>query len=88
MSDKVPTDYDKSDGWSDEQGCECCPHCGDPWSMNGGMQGPAFDTDGRKYDYYTNADPTQTPLFCRECWSELDKNRKQQENQTLTEWSE
>jgi len=82
----LPTDYDKEDGFSNEKGCEICPHCGSPWSMNGGNQGSAFDKQGREYEFYINTDPAKGPFFCADCWPELETNQKQSENKTLGEF--
>jgi hypothetical protein len=87
MSDPTPSDYETADGWSDEQGCEICPHCGSPWSWNGGMVGPAYSQNGTEYDYYTNADANKGPFFCEGCWTELESNRKAQENRALGEFA-
>ena len=86
MTDTVPSDYDDADGWSDEHNCECCPHCEEPWSMNGGMQGPAVDSRGVEKELYIEIDPSNGPIFCKDCWEELDTNRKQQNHATLGEF--
>lgn len=79
----LPSDYDKDDGWNDTKGCDQCPHCETIWSMNGGMQGPAYDSTGQRYKIYLDSDPADGPFFCQECWNELKTNRKRANNQTL-----
>lgn len=83
MSEPTTDDYDKSDGWSDEQGCEICPHCELLYSGNGGYMGTVYDSRGRQYEHFYDTDPGQGPFFCPDCFEELDTNRKAAENATL-----
>lgn len=82
----TPNDYDASDGWDDEEGAECCPHCGQVWHMESGAKGPVFTNDGREYEYYTESDPGDGPFFCADCYADLDANRKRQQHRTLGEF--
>lgn len=87
MSDTLPEDYNGSDGWNDDQGCEQCPHCGTLYSPNSGHIGPVYDSAGREYEYYLDTDPGNGPFFCPDCWPELEANRKQAANHTLGEFA-
>jgi hypothetical protein len=82
------SDYDRSDGWNANRGLNLCPHCERLYSGNGGYIGPVFNQDGREFETYFDTDPSKGPWFCKSCWTELERNQKQDENRTLTEWSE
>jgi hypothetical protein len=86
MTEPTPQDYDSEDGWDDDHGIEQCPHCECIWSGNGGMLGPAFTQDGRKFELYLDASPGEGPFFCEDCWQELRINERQQANATLGEY--
>jgi len=87
MTEKTPDDYDTDDGWNDQQGSEQCPHCESVWSFNGGMEGPAYRSDGTSYDFYSQADVGNGPFFCEDCWPDLEANRKRAENQSLGDFA-
>lgn len=84
----LPNDYDPSDGFNDSKGCEQCPHCNRIYSSNGGYIGPVYDQQGTRYEFWHDTNPSESPFFCPDCWEELDANRKREENESLTEWSE
>jgi len=83
----VPSDYDKGDGFNEDNGLWECPRCGVIYSGNGGYIGPVYDQQGHEYDTYLDTTPGQGPWFCADCWAELEVNQKQAENATLGRWS-
>jgi len=84
MSDATPSDYEVEDGLNDGA-IDQCPHCGQSLYPHD-HSGPVYDPNGREYHGIMDTDPKDGPFFCRECWRELDANRKQQENQTLGDY--
>ena len=88
MTDDNPTpdDYDKSDGFNEQNGIEECPHCGVHYSGNGGHLGEVYDTNGRQYEQIYDSNPGDGPFFCSDCWDELEANRRAQENHGLTDY--
>lgn len=82
----IPQDYDKDDGYDDEQGFEKCPHCGQKLGTETGHLGTVYDQRGREYEHFHNTDPGQGPFFCPDCWPELERNEKQSENTALEEF--
>jgi len=87
QSQPLPSDYDAEDGFNDETGTDCCPHCERDFSMNGGLQGPCYDQSGQRYTIYLDSDPADAPFFCAECWRELQVNKKQDENHNLGDFA-
>ena len=86
MTDEIPDDYDRDDGWSDSKGVEMCPDCQVIFSPNGGYTGAVYDQQGRRFEHYSDTDPMGGPFFCPDCWELLDANKKQAEHQTLGEF--
>jgi len=87
MTGTLPDDYDKADGFNDQQGIEQCPHCETVYSPNGGYAGPVYDQRGREFEYHIDTEPGQGPFFCEDCWPELATNQKQAENQSLGDFA-
>jgi len=86
MTDAIPSDYDSRDGIGDGA-IDICAHCERSLHPHD-YSGTVYDTDGREYDHITDTDPNNRPFFCGDCWEELERNRNQQENATLGEWSQ
>jgi len=87
MTQTLPDDYDKADGFNEEKAIEQCPHCEQTYSPNGGYLGPVWDQSGRRYDHHTDSDPSDGPFFCQDCWHELEANQKRAENQSLGDFA-
>ena len=86
MSEPIPSDYDKDDGWNEQNGLEECPHCGTLYSGNGGYTSTVYDQNGRRYEHHGDSDPMDGPFFCESCWDELEANKNAQEHKTLGEY--
>ena len=89
MSDDVttPDDYDASDGYDDERGLECCAHCQMAFGGQSGHHGAVYTKAGRRFEAFFNSDPMDAPLFCPDCWDELDANRRAVENHGLGDFA-
>lgn len=83
----IPTDYDASDGWDDQNGLEKCPHCGKQYGGQSGHFGAVYTQGGRKFDHFTDTDPGDGPFFCPECWPELQANQRAIENRSLEDFA-
>ena len=82
----IPSDYDKDDGWNEQNGLEECPHCGKQLGGETGHHGEVYDANGRRYDHLLNTEPGNGPFFCPECWPELKANKNAQEHKTLDKY--
>lgn len=83
----LPSDYEREDGWDADRALNLCPHCETIYSGNGGYLGPVYNQDGKEFETYLDTDPNKGPWFCRDCWDELEANRKQAENAQLGEFA-
>jgi len=88
MSSKTPADYDREDGFNEQNGLEECPHCSKLYCGNGGYLGEVYGQDGQRYEFVLDTDPADGPFFCPDCWAELEANQKATEHKQLTEWSQ
>jgi len=86
MTDATPDDYDSADGWSDtDDTVEVCAHC-DTVLGAPNMLSPIFDQSGREFESLYATEPGDGPFFCKDCWRELDANRRANEHQQLGEF--
>jgi uncharacterized Zn ribbon protein len=83
----VPSDYDSDDGWGDN-GLEQCPHCGDQLGGESGRHEDVYDQRGRHFEYFLYTDSSKGPFFCPDCWEELDRNQKAEQNDTLEAYTD
>jgi hypothetical protein len=83
----VPSDYDSDDGWGDN-GLEQCPHCGDQLGGESGRHEDVYDQRGRHFEYFLDTDSSKGPFFCPDCWDELDRNQKAEQNDTLEAYTD
>lgn len=87
MTDALPSDYDKEDGYNPDNGLEHCPLCEQQFGGQGGHLGEVYDQNGRRFEHFMNTDSTKGPFFCPDCWPELERNQKQSENKSLGEFA-
>ena len=85
-NDPTPSDFDPGDSLA-ENAVDQCAHCQAEFSPNGGYSGTIYDKHGNYYDHIMETDVTDRPLFCEPCYTELENNRRQQENASLGDFA-
>lgn len=81
------TEYDSSDGWDEDRGCECCPECGKIYSGNGGYSGPVYEMDGTRHETPYHTDPTDSPFTCENCWEQMQVRRRHEQNHGINDFA-